>query len=135
MFSDHLEYYSTIAVRSINHAKTQVMWFVQAVAYPNLMLTLKCGGHEIECTKSYNYLSYLVTTKLDWEHVINPIQIKIRQQIVIVNSIRFSGATSTILHRALFATFLLPFFTWLYALYPLFTNPQRIILIISITNH
>ena len=42
-----------------------------------------------------------------------------------VNSIRFGGSTSPTLRRVLFSTFVLPFFTWTHALYPLFTDLQR----------
>jgi hypothetical protein len=101
------------------------MWSARAVGYPNPMPKLKCGGHEIEWVKSYKYLGYLITTKLGWGYVISRTQIKIRQQIAIVKSIRFGGASSTALRRVLFATFVLPFFTWLHALYPLFTDLQR----------
>jgi hypothetical protein len=41
-------------------------------------------------------------------------QIKIRQQIAMVNSITFGGSTSLTLRWVLFATFVVPLFTWLY---------------------
>ena len=50
---------------------------------------------------------------------------KIRQQAAIINSIKFNGATSRRLRRSLFSTFIIPFFTWVYALHPLFTDHQR----------
>jgi hypothetical protein len=124
-FFDHLEYYSVLSAQPINYLKTQAMWSARAVNYPNPMPDLKCGGHSIEWVKSYKYLGYLVSTKLGWGHVIGRSQIKIRQQTAMVNSIRFGGSTSPALRRVLFSTFVLPFFTWLYAFHPFFTNLQR----------
>lgn len=124
-FFAHLEYYSILAVQPINYAKTQVMWSARAVEYPNPMPKLHCGGHSIEWVNSYKYLGYLITTKLGWGQGISNTQMKIRQQTAMINSIRFGGSTSPTLRRVLFSTFVLPFFTWLYALYPLFTDLQR----------
>lgn len=105
--------------------KNHMFFVYRGVPSENPMPKLKCGGHAIEWVKSYKHLSYLITTKLGWGHVISRTQIKIRQQIALINSIRFDGATSTVLRRVLFATFVLPFFTWSHALYLLFTELQR----------
>jgi hypothetical protein len=101
------------------------MWTAKAMGYQNPMPILKCGGHVLEWVKSYKYLGYWITTKIGWGQVINCTQIKIRQQTAMVNSIRFGGSTSAPLRRVLCSTFVLPFFTRLYALYPLFTDIQR----------
>ncbi|CAF1415277.1 unnamed protein product [Adineta ricciae] len=122
---EYLEYYSILSVQPINYSKTQAMWSARAVAYPDPMPRLGCGGQEILWVNSYKYLGYLITTKLGWGKIINRTFMKIRQQAAIINSIKFNGATSRGLRRSLFSTFIIPFFTWVYALHPLFTDHQR----------
>ena len=51
--------------------------------------------------------------------------LKIRERIILINSFRFFGKTSIALRRALFSSFILPFFSWLYPLFPLFADAQR----------
>jgi len=125
IFFEHLEYYATLAVQPINYSKTQAMWSARAVGYPNPMPILKCGGQEIKWVNSYKYLGYMITTKLGWGAVIGRTLMKVRQQSAIINSIRYNGASSRMLRRILFSTFIIPFFTWVHALYPLFTELQR----------
>jgi len=43
-----------------------MMWSVHAMGFSNPMLKLKCSGHEIEWVNSYKYLSYWMTTELDY---------------------------------------------------------------------
>ena len=124
-FFIRLEYYSILAVQPINYGKTQVMWSARAVGYPNPMPALICDGHSIEWVKSFKYLGYLISTKLGWGHVIARTQTKIRQQSAMIHSIRFGGSSSPMLRRVLFSTFVLPFFTWLFALYPLVSKIQQ----------
>ena len=52
-------------------------------------------------------------------------KLRIRQQTALVNSIKFGGASSSVLRRILSSTLVLPFFTWLFALHPLFTDIQQ----------
>lgn len=122
---EHLEYYAILSVQPINYSKTQAMWSARAVGYPNPMPRLECGGQEIVWVNSYKYLGYPISTKLGWGKIIDRTFMKVRQQSAIINSIRFNGATSRSLRRSLFSTFIIPFFTWVYALYPLFTDLQR----------
>jgi len=124
-FFDQLEYYSLLAVQPINYKKTQMMWSARAVGYPNPMPNLKCGDNSIEWVKGYKYLGYWISTKLGWGHVISRTQIKVRQQAALIKSVRLGGSTSSPLRRVLFSTFVLPLFSWIYALYPLFTYLQR----------
>ena len=101
------------------------MFSARAINYPNPMPCLKCGEHTIKWTSSFKYLGYWLTTKLGWGNVIGKMKLRIRQQTGLVNSIKFGGASSSVLRRILFSTFVLPFFTWLFALHPLFTDIQR----------
>lgn len=48
-----------------------------------------------------------------------------RQRTALIMSFRLSGTSSPKLRRVLFSTFVVPFFTWLLAIYPLFTETQR----------
>ena len=120
-----LEYYSILAVQPINYAKTQAMFSARAVCYPNPMPRLYCGEHQIEWTTSFKYLGYALTTKLGWGNIIRATQVKVRQRTAVINSTRYGGTSSSQLRRVLFSTFVLPYFTWLFALYPLFTEVQQ----------
>jgi hypothetical protein len=66
-------------------------------------------------------LGYWLTTKLGWGDIIS----KTRQRTALVNSYTYSGTSSIKLRRVLFFTFVLPHFTWLFNLFPLFTDTQR----------
>jgi hypothetical protein len=122
---EHLEFYSILSVQPINYTKSQAMFSARAVNYPNPMPILQCGNFKLEWVSSFKYLGYWLTTKLGWGNVIGRARLRIRQQTGLVKSIRYGGTSSTALRRALFSTFVLPFFTWLFALYPLFTSCQR----------
>jgi Reverse transcriptase (RNA-dependent DNA polymerase) len=124
-FLEQLEYYSVLAVQPINYAKTQAMFSARAVRYPNPLPKLKCGEHVIEWTTSYKYLGYWITTKLGWGNIIGKMRIKTRQRTALINSCRFGGISSLHLKRILFSAFVLPHFTWLFGIFPLFTDAQR----------
>ena len=124
-FVQQLEFYSVLAVQPINYAKTQAMFSARAVCYPNPMPQLRCGDHSIEWISSFKYLGYWLTTKLGWGNVLGKTRVKTRQRTALVKSFTYSGTSSTQLRRVLFSTFVLPHFTWLFALYPLFTDTQR----------
>ncbi|CAF1953358.1 unnamed protein product [Rotaria magnacalcarata] len=119
-----LEFYAILSVQPINYIKTQAMFSARAVSYPNPMPRISCGGYAIEWVKTYKYLGYWVATKIGWGNMVNRFRIRIRQQVSMINSIRFTGTTSPSLRRILFSTFVLPFFTWLFVLFPLFTHAQ-----------
>ena len=125
VFLEQLEFYSVLAVQPINYSKTQAMFSARAVCYHNPMPQLRCGEQQLEWVSSYKYLGYWLTTKLGWGNIIRKIQVKTRQQTALINSFRFSGTSSTQLRRVLFSTFTVPHFTWLFAVYPLFTDTQR----------
>lgn len=122
---EHLEFYAILSVQPIHYSKTVAIFSALAVNYSNPMPVLRCGNVEIKWVSAFKYLDYWLTTKLEWGNVIQRSCLRVRQQIGLVNSIRFAGITSSALRCALFSTFVLPFFTWLSALYPLFTNCQQ----------
>src|SRR5262245_17120046 len=51
--------------------------------------------------------------------------VKVRQQILLIKSFQVSGLSSPELSRALFSSFVLPFFTCIYSICPLFSDRQR----------
>ena len=126
VFFTQLEFYSLLAVQPINYSKTQTMFSARSVCYPNPMPQLRCGDQTIEWTSSFKYLGYWITTKMGWGNMIEKIRLKVRQRTALVNSVKFSGTSSLQLRRVLFSTFVLPYFTWLFGIYPLFTNTQRL---------
>ncbi|CAF1536739.1 unnamed protein product, partial [Didymodactylos carnosus] len=128
IFFEQLEFYVVLTVQPINCIKTKGMFSARAINYPNPMPDIRCEKNEIEWVKVFKYLGYWLTTKLGWGNMINQACKKIRQQTAMINSIRVSDTTSIPLRIALFSTFVIPFFTWLFALYPLFTNCQRLTL-------
>lgn len=58
--------------------------------------------------------------------MIGKIGLKIRQRTTLINTFRFSGTSYRHLRRTLFSTFVLPYFTGLFSIYPLFTDTHRI---------
>lgn len=110
---EHLEFYAILSVQPINYSKTVAMFSALAVNYPNPMPQLRCGNVEINWVSPVKYLGYWLTTKLGWGNGIQRSCMRVRQQIGLVNSIRFAGITSSALRRTLFSTFVLPFFTWI----------------------
>ncbi|CAM4741603.1 unnamed protein product [Rotaria magnacalcarata] len=124
-FFEQLEFYAILAVQPINYSKTQAMFSARAVCYPNPLPQVYCGDHKVEWITSFKYLGYWLSTKLGWGHIINKTKLIVRQRTALVNSFRISGTSSTHLRRTLFSTFVLPYFTWLFGLFPLFTELQR----------
>ena len=124
-FLEQLEGYSILAVQPINYCKTQVMFSARAILYPDPLPQLRCGEKILEWTASFKYLGYWLTTKLGWGNMLGKMRLRTRQRTAMVNAFRFSGTSSTELKRVLFSTFVTPHFTWLFGLYPLFTDTQR----------
>jgi hypothetical protein len=124
-FLEQLEFYSLLAMQPINYTKTQGMFSARAINYPNPMPVLQCGNHALEWISSFKYLGYNLTIKLGWGEIIQRTCLKVRQRTALVNSFRYCGSSSMELRRVLFSTFVLPYFTWIFAIYPLFTETQR----------
>ncbi|CAF3062969.1 unnamed protein product [Rotaria sp. Silwood2] len=122
---EQLEFYAILAVQPINYSKTQAMFSARAVSYPNPLPQVHCGDHKVEWITSFKYLGYWLSTKLGWGNIISKTKLIVRQRTALVNSLRISGTSSTHLRRILFSTFVLPHFTWLFGLFPLFTESQR----------
>ncbi len=122
-FSEQLEYYCLLTVQPINYNKTEGLWSTRAPR--SAPFDIEIGGNKIKWTKEFKYLGYFITPRLGWGKLIRKYMLKIRQRLILINSFRLFGKTSLILRRALFSSYILPLFAWLYPVYPLFTDHQR----------
>jgi hypothetical protein len=123
LFFENLEYYSTLTAQPINYAKTEGVWSARAIGPPKF--DISTGDNKIQWTSEFKYLGYWVTPKLGFGTLINKSILKIRQRVGILNSIRITGCSSPSLRKALFLAYVLPLFTWLFPLFPLFTKKQQ----------
>lgn len=89
---------------------------------------IETEGNKINWTKEFKYLGYFITPRLGWRKLIHNFMLKIRQRLILINSYRLFGKSSLTLKRALFSSYVLPLFAWLYPVYPLFTELQRALL-------
>jgi hypothetical protein len=123
LFFDNLEYYSTLTAQPINYAKTEGLWSARAIGSPKF--DIYAGDNKIQWVNNFKYLGYWISPKLRFRTFIYKSMLKIRQRIGMINSFRLSGATSPSLRKALFQSFVLPLFTWMFPLFPLFTDKQQ----------
>ena len=124
VFTERLEAYALVALQPINYSKTQALWTARAIGKPNVKI--QCNSNNIEWTSSFKYLGYWISPKLGFGLMISKTMNIIRQRIGLINSFRFEGSSSILLRRTLFECYVKPHFTWLMAVFPLFTaNQQR----------
>jgi hypothetical protein len=123
LFFKNLEFYSILTSQPINYSKTEGLWSARAVGPPKF--DISAGDNMIQWTDKFKYLGYWFTPKLGFGTLIDKSMLKIRQRIGMINSIRIAGSTSLALRKALFLSFVLPLFTWLFPLFPLFTDKQQ----------
>ena len=120
---EYLEYYSVLSVQPINHAKTEIMWTARAIGNPKF--EVKMGEHKIAWVKSFRYLGYHISNKLGWNTMITTYKNKIRQRVALIRTCKMYGTSSEKFRRMLFSVFVLPLFTWILSIFPLFTECQR----------
>jgi hypothetical protein len=120
---DYLEYYATLAVQPINYKKTELLWTARAIGNPRFNISM--GGNPINWVDSYKYLGYNLSSRLCWGRMIDILKRKIRQRVAIVKSCRLFGSSSLQLRRILFSAYVMPLFTWMHSVYPLFTDRQK----------
>ena len=123
LFFDNLEFYSTLTAQPINYSKTEGLWSARAIGHPKF--EIPAGQNKTKWVKEFKYLGYWITPKLGFGTMISRCYLKIRQRVGMINCIRFEGSTSAPLRRALFLSYVLPIFTWLFPLFPLFTTKQQ----------
>jgi hypothetical protein len=120
---DYLEFYAVLAVQPINYDKTELMWSTRAICKPPFEVQM--DGHKLSWVNSFRYLGYQISCKLGWGKMIAASKLKIRQRIAVIRSCSIYGFSSQHFRRTLFSVFVLPLFTWIFSLFPLFTNLQR----------
>jgi hypothetical protein len=126
VFFDNLEFYSLLSVQPINYDKTEALWSARAWGvHEGPKFNLICGTHHIKWCTSFKYLGYWITPKLGWSNMISKSVVKIRQRISMINSCRVFGSTSPEFRKVLFSCYILPIFTGLFAIFPLFSKCQR----------
>jgi len=108
-FIDYLEYYSVLTNQPINLEKSVVMFSARAIGYPHFDIYFNDHAH----------------TKLGWSKLLKSTKIKIRQRISLIKSFKLFGCTSPSLRKALFSSFVLPLFTWIYPIFPLLSKKQQ----------
>jgi len=123
LFFENLELYSILTSQPINYAKTEGLWSARAIGPPKF--DISAGDNKIQWTNQFKYLGYWFTPKLGFGTFISKCMLKIRQRIGMINSIRTYGSTSPSLRKALFHSFVLPLFTWMFPLFPLFSDKQQ----------
>ena len=126
LFCDQLEFYCLLSVQPINYSKTECLWSSRAPKNPPFNIVI--DGNSIKWSKEFKYLGYFISPRLGWGKLIHKTMLKIRQRLVLINSFRFFGKSSLLLKRSLFSSFILPIFTLLYPIYPLFSDCQRSLL-------
>ena len=133
VFLDNLDYYCLLSVQPINYEKTEGLWSARAIgAAP---FEIEREENIIKWCKAFKYLGYWISPKLGWENMIKKTMLKIRQRLARINSFKLAGMSSVSLRRALFTSYILPLFTWLYPLFPLLTENQSKELSATFTLH
>jgi hypothetical protein len=125
-FLDHLEYYAALTVQPINFSKTEAVHSARAIGSPKFDIVLNENKErKINWVGEFKYLGYWISPKLSWGNMINKTMMKIRQRVSLINAFRLSGMTSPQLRRVLFSSYVLPLFTWIFPIYPFFTDKQK----------
>ena len=125
-FPDSLDYYSCLADQPLNRTKIKAMFSARAIGSPNFSIAFATGDDKcISWIKEYKYLGYFISSKLGWEKLLKDTQCKVRKRIALIKSFKLFGCSSPYLRKALFYSHVLPLFTWIYPVYPLFTRKQQ----------
>ena len=120
---DQLEFYAVLSLQPINYEKTVVLWSSRAVGKPNFEVAM--GERKVNWVSSFRYLGYNLTSKLGWGVMIDEYRKKIRKRVAIANACTLNGTSSRVFRRIIFNSYVMPLFTWLFCIFPLFTNCQR----------
>ncbi len=125
-FVDHLECYSCLSAQPINFSKTEALFSARAIGLPKFDIFFNhVKDEKIKWAKNFKYLGYWISPKLGWREMIKKLEVKIRQRISLIKSIKLYDSSSPHLRRMLFSSFVLPLFTWIYPLFPLLTEKQQ----------
>jgi hypothetical protein len=122
-FFDQLEFYCLLSNQPINYSKTEALWSSRAIGGPPFVIERE--GRKLTWTKEYKYLGYRITPKLGWSRMIAHTMMSVRQRVTRINSFRLFGHSSAAIRRCLFSAYVLPLFSWLLPLFPLFSVKQQ----------
>lgn len=123
VFLDQLEFYCTLAGQPINFSKCEALWSARAIGRP--AFEIQYEGKSLEWAKGFKYLGYWICPKLGWSKSIQSTKLLVRQRIAKIGSFKLFGRSNCALRKALFDSYVLPLFTWLLPVFPLFSNQQR----------
>ena len=126
LFIDQLEFYAILSAQPVNFSKTEAMFSARAVIPPKFDIHYdREKNNWLDWTPEFKYLGYLISPKLGWNKLIHKTKTKVRQCLSLISSLKLAGCSSPYLKRTLFTSYILPLFTWLFPLFPLFTSRQR----------
>ena len=110
LFFDGLENYCSLTGPPINYGKIPAFFSARAAHSP--AIELKCAEHSIAWASQVKYLGYICTPKLGFS--------------AIIISFRLCGHTSQQrVRKALFMSYAVPLFTWMFPFFPLFTPTRQ----------
>jgi hypothetical protein len=117
---DQLEVYCTLAKQPVNYDKTVALWSDSVIGGPEFVIDRK--DRSIKWSKGFRYLGYEICPKLGSSKMIFSTKLKIKQRITRIISFRLLGMFSCAVRKAVFNAHVLPLFTCLFPIYPLFSE-------------
>ena len=126
LFLNQLEYYLSLSVQPINFSKTEALFSARVIGLPKFDTFFDLTkAKKIKWVEEFKYLGCWITPKIGWGFMIKKMKTKARQRISLIRSFKLFGCSSRQLRYALFASYALPLFTWIYPIFPLFSDNQR----------
>lgn len=121
-----LEFYSQLADQPLNYSKTEAMFSARAIGHPPFDINFE-GSNQVKLSwkSDYKYLGYIISPKIGWGKLLRQTELKVRKRIALIRSFKLFGCSSPFLRKALFYSYILPIFTWIYPVFPLLTIKQQ----------
>jgi len=102
------------------------MFSARAIGNPKFDIHFNdCSQTKIRWVPDFKYLGYIISSKLGWGKLLKSTMFKVRQRVCLIKSFKLFGCTSPLLRKALFSSFVLPLFTWIYPIFPLLSKKQQ----------
>ena len=89
------------------------MFSAHAIGHPKFDLFFPSNNSQVQWKSNYKYLGYIVCTNLGWGKFILHMETKIRKCVSLNRRL------------TLFNAFVLPIFSWIFPIFPLFTSIQQ----------
>jgi len=122
-FLDHLEYYALLSDQPINLDKSVAMFAARAIGHPEFDIHFNDSSKTmIRWAPDFKYLGYIISSKLGWGKLLKSTRFKVRQRVCLIKSFKLFGCTSPPLRKALFSSFVLPLFNWIFPIFPLLSK-------------